>query len=353
MISSPLIIPVFLPFLGCRERCIFCNQWATGGPAVPLTSLHEHLRTSLAQISSRASSRQKQIAFYGGSLTALEPEAQLLYLKEVQPFLAEGVINSIRISTRPDALAPDLLPMLRKYGTRTVEIGAQSMIDEVLALARRGHSAEDTASATSRLKQEGFEVGLQLMMGLPGESLSRFLETLDRVIQLQPDFVRIHPTLVVKGAPLEQLWRSGRYAPLSLEETIDWLKIGLLKLERASIAVARVGLQPTEELGEHYLAGPYLPALRHRVDSAITFDMAARLIADHGVGRRAVFLCHPSDVSIVRGRKNNNFLALRTRFQLEEVSLQSLDSVPRGSLVLQAGQANHTICRTDLRYENN
>ena len=298
-------------------------------------------------------SRQKQIAFYGGSLTALDPEVQLPYLEAVQPFLAEGLIDSIRISTRPDALAPDLLPMLRKYGTRTVEIGAQSMIEEVLSLARRGHSAEDTACATSRLKEEGFEVGLQLMMGLPGDSLPRFLKTLDRVIHLRPDFVRIHPTLVVKDAPLESLWRSGQYAPLSLDETIGWLKIGLLKLERASIAVARVGLQPTEELDDHYLAGPYHPALRHRVDSAIFFDMAANLIADYRVGPRATFLCHPGDVSIFRGQKNDNLLRLRTRFQLEEVSLQSVASVPRGSLVLQIGHANLTICRTDLQYEKN
>jgi histone acetyltransferase (RNA polymerase elongator complex component) len=306
----------------------------------------------VAQISLKGKSRQKQIAFYGGSLTALDPEVQRLYLKEVQPFLEEGVIDSIRISTRPDALAPDLLPMLRRYGTRTVEIGAQSMIDEVLALAHRGHSAEDTASATSRLKQEGFEVGLQLMMGLPGDSLPRFLETLDHVIHLQPDFVRIHPTLVVRDAPLEPLWRSGRYAPLSLDETIDWLKIGLLRLERASIAVARVGLQPGEELDEHFLAGPYLPALRHQVDSAIAFDMAAHLISAHPVGRRAEFVCHPSDVSILRGQKNDNLLALRARFHLEEVSLQGLDSVPRGSLFLRTGQANLSIRRTDLQYEN-
>jgi len=353
MTSSPIIIPVFLPFLGCRERCIFCNQRATGGTPVPLLSLREHLRTSLAQIPQKEKSRQKQIAFYGGTLTALDPEIQIPYFKEVQPLLAEGLIDSIRISTRPDALSPDLLPLLRKYGTRTIEIGAQSMIEEVLALARRGHSAEDTACATSRLKEEGFEVGLQLMMGLPGDSLPRFLQTLDGVIHLQPDFVRVHPTLVVKDAPLASLWRSGRYAPLSLDEAIEWLKIGLLKLERASIAVARVGLQPTRELEGHYLAGPYHPALRHRVDSAIFLDMAASLIADHRVGPRAEFLCHPGDLSVFRGQKNDNLLRLRTRFQLEEVSVHSLDSVPRGSLVLQMGQANLTIRRTDLRYENN
>jgi hypothetical protein len=131
------------------------------------------------------------------------------------------------------------------------------------------------------------------------------------------------------------------------------LKIGLLKLERASVPVVRVGLQPTEELHGHYLAGPYHPALRHRVDSAIFFDMAASLVADHRVGPRAAFLCNPRDVSIFRGQRNDNLHRLRTRFQLEEASLRSLDSVPRGSLILQVGQANLAIRRTDLRYENN
>jgi histone acetyltransferase (RNA polymerase elongator complex component) len=352
MTSSPIIIPVFLPFLGCRERCVFCNQRATGGTAVPLTSLRKHLKSILSQVPPKGESRQRQIAFYGGSFTALDPEIQILYLKEVQPFLEEGSVDSIRISTRPDALAPDLLPILRRYGTKTVEIGAQSMIEEVLSLAHRGHSAEDTARAISRLKQEGFEVGLQLMMGLPGDSRPRFLQTLDRIIELQPDFVRIHPTLVVKDAPLESLWRSGRYTPLSMDDMMAWLKPGLLKLERAAITVARVGLQPTEELEDHYLAGPYHPSLRHLVDSAIAFDMAASLIADHPVGLRVVFFCHPGDDSIFRGQKNDNLLKLRARFQLEEVSIQSHDSVPRGSLVLQRDRANITIRRTDLRYED-
>ena len=199
---TPLIIPVFLPAMGCHERCLFCNQKtaAEGLPSPP--SVRNFIQSSLNGIFSDKKDREKQVAFYGGSFTAIHRDHQVCYLKEVQLFLASGLIHSIRISTRPDALDEETLSLLKEYGVKTVEIGVQSMIDEVLLLARRGHSAADTVDAVSRLQDKKFEVGLQLMIGLPCDTCNRFLQTLDRVIELKPDFVRIHPTLVLKGAPL-------------------------------------------------------------------------------------------------------------------------------------------------------
>jgi histone acetyltransferase (RNA polymerase elongator complex component) len=209
------------------------------------------------------------------------------------------------------------------------------MVDEVLSLARRGHSAGDTVSATLRLKQWGFEVGHQLMIGLPGDTCDRFLRTLDRVIELEPDFLRIHPTLVLKGAPLEDLWREGRYSPLSLEETIDWLKRGLASLEDSSISVARMGLQPTDELERSFLAGPYHPALRQLVDGAIFFDMAASLLQSSQRNGQALFLCHPKEISNLRGQKNENILKLKKHFNLSDIFIHGRQELPRGYLGLQ------------------
>jgi len=340
---NPLILPVFLPHLGCPERCLFCNQKATAPEAPSPSSVREFIGTSLRSFSSGKNGRERQIGFYGGSFTAIDRGDQIRYLSEVQPFLSSGLIGSIRISTRPDALGEGALSLLKEYGVKTIEIGAQSMVDEVLSLSHRGHSAEDTVCAVTRVRQWGFETGLHLMLGLPGDTADSFSRTLDRAIDLKPDFLRIHPALVLRGAPLENLWRSGKYLPLSLDETVQWLKKGLLKLEKASIPAARIGLQPAKELEDHLLAGPYHPALRQLVDSAIFFDRAVRLIAFYSGGGEATFLCHPRDISNVRGQKNGNIQNLKGQFGLREVHVCGKEGLPRNSLVLQNAKNRETL----------
>jgi histone acetyltransferase (RNA polymerase elongator complex component) len=335
MIEPPLILPIFLSAIGCRDCCLFCNQNASNEGLPSPASVRHFIETSLVQIPDNKKNREKQVAFYGGSFTAIHRDDQARYLKEVQPFIASGPVDSIRISTRPDALDEKTLSLLKEYGVRTVEVGVQSMVDEVLFLAHRGHRAEDTVSATLRLKQWGFEVGHQLMIGLPGDTCDRFLQTLGRVIELKPDFVRIHPTLVLRGAPLENLWREGRYTPLSIEETIDWLKRGLARLEDSSISVARMGLQPTDELEKNFLAGPYHPALRQLVDAAVFFDMAVSLLQDSQKNGQALFFCHPKEISNLRGQKNENILKLKKHFNLSDIFIHGRQELPRGTLGLQ------------------
>jgi histone acetyltransferase (RNA polymerase elongator complex component) len=348
MTSNPLIIPIFLSNLGCRERCLFCNQRAAAeGPPSP-SSVRNFIEASLAEIPHDKRNREKQVAFYGGSFTAIHRDDQVRYLKEVQPFLAFGLIDSIRISTRPDALDEKTLSVLKEYGVKTIEVGVQSMIDEVLALANRGHCAKDTVDAVLRLKSEKFEVGLQLMIGLLGDTCDRFLQTLDQVMELKPDFVRIHPTLVLKGAPLEILWRAGGYFPLSLEEAVQWLKKGILRLENSSLSVARIGLQPTMELQRDFLAGPYHPALRQLVNSAIFFDMATSLLQDSQKNGHALFFCHPKEISNLRGQKNENLLRLKKDFNLSEISIDGRRELPRGCLALQTQDVEISIHRKSL-----
>ncbi len=339
---NPLIIPVFLPHLGCQQRCIFCNQKTVALEVPSPAHVREFIQASLNHFPLNPC-RERQVAFYGGSFTAIPKEAQRSYLKEGHPFLSSGVIHSIRISTRPDALDEEVLSLLKEYGVKTVEVGAQSMSDEVLLLSRRGHSTKDTIAAVSRLKHWGFEVGIHLMVGLPGDSPDRFLQTLDQVIDLHPDFLRIHPALVFKGAPLEALWQEKKYTPLTLEEAIQWLKRGLVKIERSSIPVARMGLQPTKDLEDFYLAGPYHPALRQLVDSEVYFDLAAHLLEDHRNESQPRFFCHPGEVSNVRGQKNGNIQRLRERFGMKRIEVQGKEDVPKGSLVLQLGSEGISI----------
>jgi len=348
MVETPLIIPIFFPTMGCGERCLFCNLKTTPEGLPSPSSVRNFIEASVARISSGKKTREKQVAFYGGSFTAIHRHDQIRYLKEVQPFLASGLIDSIRISTRPDALDEEILSLLKKYGVKTIEVGVQSMIDDVLHLARRGHSAADTADAVSRLRDKGFEVGLQLMIGLPGDTCDRFLQTLDQVIELKPDFVRIHPTLVLKGAPLENLWRAGGYAPLSLDEAVQWLKKGILKLKKSSLQVARIGLQPTEELEKDYLAGPYHPAIHQLIDSAIFFDMATSLLQTSQKNGQALFLCHPREVSNLRGQKNENILKLKNHFNLSGILIEGREEFPKGFLGLQTPEGMISIDRQSL-----
>jgi len=348
MTSNPLIIPIFLSNLGCRERCLFCNQKAAAEGLPSPSSVRNFIEASLAVILHDKKDREKQIAFYGGSFTAIHRDDQVRYLREIQPFLASGLIDSIRISTRPDALDDETLSLLTEYGVKTIELGVQSMIDEVLLLANRGHSAKDTVDAVFRLKRGNFEVGLQLMIGLPGDTCDRFLQTIDQVMELKPDFVRIHPALVLKGAPLEILWRNGEYFPLSLEEAVQWLKKGILKLENSSLSIARIGLQPTSELQRDFLAGPYHPALHQLVDSAIFFDMASSLLHGAQKNGQALFLCHPKELSNLRGQKNENILRLKKDFNLSEISIDEKQELPRGTLTLQTQGAEVSLHRKSL-----
>ena len=350
MSTIPLIIPIFLPAIGCRDRCLFCNQRASSEGLPPPSFVHSFIEDSLGRIPYDNENGEKQVAFYGGSFTAIHKDDQVRYLKEVRPFLASGLIDSIRISTRPDALDEETLSLLKEYGVKTVEVGVQSMIAEVLSLAHRGHCAGDTVSATLRLKQWAFEVGHQLMIGLPGDTRDRFLQTLDRVIELNPDFVRIHPTLVLRGAPLENFWREGRYSPLPLEEAVQWLKQGLLKLEDSSIRVARIGLQPTLELERDYLAGPYHPAFRQLVESAIFFDLAASLLQVSQKKGQARFLCHPKEISNLRGQKNENILRLKKHFKLSDILINGRQELPRGYLGLQTQGEEVSIQRKFLSF---
>jgi len=348
MTSNPLIIPIFLPNLGCRERCLFCNERAAAEGLPSPSSVRNFIEASLGGIPHDKKNREKQVAFYGGSFTAIHRDDQVCYLKEVRPFLASGLIDSIRISTRPDALDEETLSLLKEYGVKTIEVGVQSMIDEVVTLANRGHCARDTLDAVFRLKRGNFEVGLQLMIGLPGDTCDRFLHTLDQIVELKPGFVRIHPTLVLKGAPLEILWRNGGYFPLSLEEAVQWLKRGILRLENSSIPVARIGLQPTMELQRDFLAGPYHPAFRQLVDSAIFFDMATSLLQVSQKNGQALFSCHPKEVSNLRGQKNENILKLKKHFNLSEISIDGKQELPRGYLGLRTQGAEVSIHRKSL-----
>ncbi len=316
------ILPVFVPHLGCPHDCVFCNQRRISGSSVPASGADV---TAILQKARAGFPAGATLAFYGGSFTAIHPALQEELLGAAQPFLQDGTIRAIRLSTRPDAIDGDVLRRLRHYGVETVELGAQSMDDRVLYESGRGHTAADTERAVSRLREEGFSVILQMMTGLPGSSRTSDLQTAERIIGLHPDGVRIYPTVVVKNTPLEDLWRAGLYEEHTVEAAVDVCAEILPKMEAAGIPVIRLGLNPTEELSrEGAVAGAYHPALGELVRSEILLRRGRALLKAVPKGAFVTLGVAPERVSAMTGQKRRNVELLTAEFALSGLKIRGI-----------------------------
>jgi histone acetyltransferase (RNA polymerase elongator complex component) len=350
--TAPRIIPIFLPYQGCRQRCIFCNEKIATGLS-PAEMSEETVQKTVALYSAQPKPKNSpvQIAFYGGTFTGMAEQEQVRLLRMVQPFLQSGQVDSLRISTRPDEIDEDRLDLLRRHGVKTVEIGAQSLVEDVLWRSRRCHTVDDVFSSVERLRRKGFEVGIHLMAGLPGDSPQSFVTTIERALLLQPDTVRLHPTLVFRDTVLETLYAKGQYSPLSLDEAVRQSRYALLSLEKAGIPVIRIGLQtsPEMECPGNIVAGPFHPAFHSLVSATIFREMASVLLADTSTGEgTASFLLSSRDVSDFRGHKNENISFLAEGFRPKAIRISGEPDYPRGWLTLHSGGRTISLHRTGL-----
>ncbi|MBI1920231.1 MAG: radical SAM protein [Geobacter sp.] len=302
-----LIVPFFITHQGCPHRCIFCDQARIAGGAEALPSATE-IVARIAAYRASAGTESAEVAFYGGSFTALPREDQQRLLEPLQPLMRSGEVSSIRVSTRPDAIDDSIAAFLLERGVRTVELGIQSMDDAVLERAERGHGAEDVRKAFCCLQAAGIAVGAQLMPGLPGDSPETSIQSLLEVLSLRPAFLRIYPAVVLKGTRLEELYRSGDYAPLDLEHAVTICKAMLRETMAAGVPVIRIGLQPTDDLNMDgaVIAGPYHPAFRQLVESALWYDFLNMETKDISPGSDISIRCAPSRISDVTGHKRDN-----------------------------------------------
>lgn len=312
------IIPVFVPHAGCRHQCVFCDQRQISGAAAPVTAeaLTELLDEALCRSGPGA-----ELAFYGGSFTAIESGAQETLLRAAQPYLADGRLASLRCSTRPDAIDAAVMDRLRRYGLQTVELGCQSMDDAVLRASGRGHTAQDCERAIRQLKAGGFTVIAQMMTGLPGSSPASDLETARRLIALRPDGLRIYPTVVVDHTPLAALYRRGDYAPQTLEAAVELCARLWEDFRAAEIPVLRVGLNPTASLERAVLAGPYHPAFGELVLSRMFLRMARPLLEPLRGSQRAALCVAPRNLSRMIGQKHANLRTLEREFSIETLKI--------------------------------
>jgi len=336
-----MIIPIFLMNRGCPNRCCFCNERLTAGDRPERIEQDDFEAAVRSHLGTRKRKQGPvQIAFYGGTFTALAEGEQRRLLELAAPFLASGAVESVRISTRPDGIDPEGLDLLAACGVRTVELGVQSFDDEVLKASGRGYDAAMAVEALGLLKARGFETGIHLMAGLPGEKHGSFLRTIDRTVAIRPDTVRIHPTLVLRDTPLAEAFRDGRYAPLTLEAAIEQCREALKRLTAAGIPVIRLGLQTTRELEQEgaVVAGPFHPAFRSLVVSSLLMEMASILLDTASDGTEGLrFSVPPADLDAFPGPGRRNLAALGKRLGLPEIPFAPDPSLPRGTLGLTAG----------------
>ena len=319
MSARETIIPVFVPHLGCPHDCVFCNQRRISGRQEPATP--DSVHTAIAQAAALPSNGAKrQLAFYGGSFTAIPTAQQEALLAAAEEEIRAGRIDSIRLSTRPDAIDEAVLKRLRAYGVETVELGAQSMDDEVLRLSGRGHTAEDVERAARLVKEAGFRLILQMMTGLPGDTDEKSLRTAEKLIALRPDGVRIYPTVIVRDTALYELWQAGKYREHRVEDAVRVCARLLPLFEAAGIPVIRLGLNPTEELSAGAAAGgAYHPALGELVKSRILREKAAALLEGVVQGSSATLHVHPTRLSQMLGQRRENVKTLCDAFKLREL----------------------------------
>ena len=336
MKPRPFIVPLFIPHRGCPHRCVFCNQTSITGRKDGVDSQQE-IRDRIAEfLSFRGAHRgTTEVAFYGGNFLGLPKAYRKLLLEEAQAFVEKGQVDGIRFSTRPDTVTAAALKEVAPYTIRTIEVGAQSMNDTVLALSQRGHTGADTQRAVEALRPCNVQMGLQIMPGLPGATPESVLETGQQVARLRPDFVRIYPTVVVKNTLLEKWYQSGRFTPLSLSEAVELTKRLYLLFTGAGIPVIRMGLQPSSSLRARgqVVAGPFHPAFGHLVHSSLFLDLATQALAsEKGRSRRVTMKVHPADVSKVVGQKRGNIKRLLARFHLERLQILPDETVLKNTV---------------------
>ena len=252
-------------------------------------------------------------------------------------YIRSSRVNSIRFSTRPDTIDRKRLNLIKNFPVTTIEIGVQSMDERVLSTTKRGHSALETETAIQQLKEFNYEIGIQLMVGLPGDTPERSIASAQRIARLKPDFIRIYPTVVLAGSPLAAWYRKGDYVPLSMETAVSQAKKMYLLFKSENIRVIRMGLQASVDLenGSTILAGPYHPAFGHQVYSEVFLDMAiAALESENSIEEPLALHVHPCSISKMKGLKNKNIHILKEKFNIKSIKVVPDGSIGEDSLVI-------------------
>ena len=338
------ILPFFIPMQGCASQCVYCDQRSISGQAAAPTPRQVE-QAALAY----AGPAPAQLALYGGSFTALPQHEQEAYLQAAQPALKRGLIDSLRISTRPDALDAAALELLAAYGVTTVELGIQSFDNHVLHSAGRAYDQETARRSCLLVRQAGLELGIQLMTGLPQDDAQKSLRSLAQGCAIPADFFRLYPTLVLKNTPLATLYEQGLYRPQELAAAVGLAADMLALALHCGIPVIRLGLNPSPSLERSLLAGPYHPAFGQLAQGALKLRQALLLLEQ--AGEEAEALAYPPrERPLLFGQKNEQWQKLQELYP--GLSARETQNLPPGALLAQL-KDGATITLTQAEFLNN
>lgn len=338
------IIPIFVPHLGCPNDCTFCNQRKISGQLKEITE--EDVRKTIDYYLENFEGEKvyKEIAFFGGSFTGIDVEKQNKLLSIANEYIKNKKVDGIRISTRPDYIDKPTLKRLKKYKVKTIELGVQSTNDYILNKCKRGHTFEDVKRASKLIRWYRFNLGHQMMVGLPESTESDDIKTAQDLIKLKPKMVRIYPVLVIRGTELEREYKSGEYEPLTVEQAVERCKTISLMFEKKKITVIRIGLQSTDticspenDLSE-VVAGPYHETFRQLVDSSIYYDRIVNKINRIATRVKEIEVkVNPQNISNVVGYKKENVNKLKEIYDLDLVVVQD-EKMPLDKMHIRASK---------------
>ena len=334
------VIPIFVPHLGCPNDCVFCNQKSISGQQKMITK--EDIKNTIDFYLENIKDKQakKEVAFFGGSFTGIDVEKQEEFLQTAYQYIKNGKIDSIRISTRPDYIDKTILKRLKKYKVKTIELGVQSANDYVLKQCRRNHTFEDVKNASKLIRRYGFNLGHQMMIGLPESTQIDEINTAKELIKLKPKMVRIYPVLVIKNTKLEKDYLDEKYKPLTVIQAVETCKEIVPMFMKKGIEIIRIGLQNTDEItdpsikGSEVVAGPYHPAFRQLVESSLWYDNIVKRIKELNVKVKKVQITvNPKDVNNVVGHKRENIDMLKDMYELDLIVKQD-EKIKKGKFNL-------------------
>ncbi|WP_202711302.1 elongator complex protein 3 [Sporosalibacterium faouarense] len=339
------IIPIFVPHRGCPHDCVFCNQKKITGLTTDVTeeevtsTIEEYLKTI------PSSNEVLEVAFFGGSFTGIEIEVQKKLLGIANHYKRMGKIDEIRLSTRPDYIDSSILNMLKENGVDSIELGVQSLDEEVLKKSYRGHNAGDVYTAVDLIKDNNFKLGLQMMVGLPGDNEEKAVSTAIKIANLKPDFVRVYPTLVIKETYLEEMYLKGQYESFSIDKTVDICGDILMIFYSRDIPVIRLGLQPTDNVAENkdVVGGPFHPAIRQLVQTKIYNRVLREYFEDHPITNDELIInVNEGEISNLVGQGSSNIRFLKEEFGFRKIKTMGND-ISKEYFYIKAGDSQYKI----------
>lgn len=339
MSKNHYIIPIFVPQIGCPHTCVFCNQESITGDAGVAGSTGnvngQYVKRTIDEYLETINSNNSiiEVSFFGGTFTGINMCIQRELLSVAQSYKKAGKVKFIRLSTRPDYIDNKILDHLKSFDVDIIELGVQSLDEEVLHKSGRGHGEEDVEIASKLIKEYGFTLGHQIMLGLPGDTREKDIETTRKSISMKPNICRIYPSLVIKDTPMEKLLIEGKYKPYTLDEAVETSKIVYGMMEGNDIKVIRIGLQPTEEISSDgdVIDGPFHPAFRELVEGSIYCDIIYDYYKDKEVDEYKICI-NPKEVSKLYANKKQYFNELLKRLDISKILVVQECGMERSSI---------------------